>query len=76
MSEWMPIETAPKDGQLIVVWAIEPGDYGYTPDTTVVTVARWGYGGWRPTRGGGRYDNGIQPTHWLPLPAPPTAARP
>lgn len=72
MSEWQPIETAPKDGRLIVVHGIEPGEYGYTEDRPNTTVARWAYGGWQPTRGGGRYDHGIRPTHWMPLPEPPS----
>lgn len=70
--EWQPIETAPKDGTRILVWALE--GYG---------IAYWGNGAYnRSTRS---YDlcwvNGLRVlrkarcfrnvTHWMPLPNPP-----
>lgn len=57
---WQPIETAPKDGTEVLV--CDNGD---------VCVANWEagplYTGWRAD-----WHGGIQPTDWLPLPAPPT----
>jgi len=59
MSEWQPIETAPKDGTIIIVSA------------PAVGAARWsrfrdieGYWEWFS---GGTCD----PDYWMPLPSPP-----
>jgi hypothetical protein len=70
---WRPIETAPKDGTRVLVYATMRGaalgghdrgkDYG-----TWIVIAAWepDYGFWV---------DGSQctpePTHWMPLPAPP-----
>lgn len=65
-SAWQAIDTAPKDGTLIDVWATER-----VPDV------KWLRGYWRHWALDG-YDNmawvpidGLTPTHWMPLPAPP-----
>ena len=67
MSEWQPIETAPKDGTRVL--ASQSGH---------VFTARWapGFAAVYPGGGGpGWYDEILdrraQPTHWMPLPAPP-----
>ena len=74
MSEWQPIETAPKDGTSVIVyngkyvteacWLDQPDDDGHT--------------GWCESGfcfGGILYDlhNEMDddPTHWMPLPKPP-----
>ena len=68
-SEWQPIETAPKDGTVIlacfdkwyhpmaVCWA------AYHPNAK-------GKACWRTSAIGG--DKVEQLTHWMPLPSPPT----
>lgn len=62
---WLPIETAPKDGNCLL--AIETDD-GYT----FAVLERDKKGNWihegEPTYRHGYYFN---PTHWRPLPAPP-----
>ena len=72
--EWQPIETAPKDGTEILVWA---------GSCVVVSWRRLngiGYPreAWRLVHGAyssgdeGDWSNEVEhPTHWMPLPAPP-----
>ena len=57
MTEWQPIETAPKDG-FALVWR-KGWDRPYI--TNITTRRRpWGSGG------------DLDPTHWQPLPEPPS----
>ena len=79
--DWQPIETAPKDGTQIDVWA-----KGYRiPDVKWGTPPHVCYGGYCdscPTRecwydANGLAldeDSGEEPTHWMPLPPPPALA--
>ena len=76
MSDWQPIETAPKDrtefigfdgvGVFCYSWQAEPDD----DDHTGWCIACYSFGGVL-------YDlhsvPGRAPTHWMPLPAPPVA---
>ena len=69
--EWQPIETAPKDGESILVfnsygisevqWCNEQ-DYDVPHDWWYIDGMKAGYFGLR----------GDEPTHWMPLPAPPS----
>lgn len=76
MSDWRPIETAPKDGTIVDLWIQIPeiGD-GYR-----VTDAEWRKGEWQINECG-EFDSEIRlrrmdgqnfATHWMPLPDPPT----
>ena len=63
MTEWQPIETAPKDGTRVLAW-----EYPY------YTVVFWDDDEeepytpcWKISYGGDIMD----PTHWMPLPEPP-----
>lgn len=58
-SEWQPIETAPKDGSMFLGCVV-----GFAP-----LVAAWDDYGNRWVSQPDEY--GYEPTHWLPLPAPP-----
>jgi len=59
MSEWQPIETAPKDGQNVLVY----NKYGIQIGCWSVVQPEWCYQDtYLPMR---------QPTHWMPLPEPP-----
>lgn len=67
MSAWRPIETAPKDGTRVLVWAL--GD---------VFLASFGYdigdgSAWQPEYAEVPMfdDPDSAPTHWMPLPEPP-----
>ena len=59
---WQPIETAPRDGTLILVAVKHIG---------CDVVSFWG-AGWRETTNGLMLRD--EPTHWQPLPAPPSDA--
>lgn len=67
---WQPIETAPRDGtHVLCVWACAWGEMVYEGWCQSAGTARDGGDFWRshslvPVSG--------RPTHWMPLPAPPT----
>lgn len=74
MADWQPIETAPKDGMRVTLFA--QGKYG--PNDTYWAISSWfdaahpgamegAQSGWAD------WPYAIEPTHWQPLPAPPTA---
>lgn len=63
MSEWQPIETAPKDGTIILLWYKAIGH----------EMAFWNGKSWDD---GDFYDNlgsDADFTHWMPLPKAPDA---
>lgn len=53
---WRPIETAPRDGDPVLVWMLASGH---------CAIASWRPEGWHVS--GWK----ISPTHWMPLPAAP-----
>lgn len=57
--EWQPIETAPKQGRMILCWDGSHINKGYHS-------AR----GWCVAHNS-NYKGGFKPTHWTPLPDPP-----
>ena len=66
MSEWKPIETAPKDGTLICVWSARIGwplivRRNETHNCWTMILPRTGY----------INDPELDPTHWHSLPDPP-----
>jgi hypothetical protein len=67
--EWQPIETAPKDGTLVLLLDIH-GNHRIGGYELNCQNRKWGTG-WE----GGDWDFKIdfdpQPTHWMPLPQPP-----
>lgn len=65
--DWQAIETAPKDGAHILGW-----------DGKEMTTVRWVTfrdRGWWELISSGFYaeDSSWEPTHWQPLPSPPSA---
>jgi hypothetical protein len=83
MWEWQPIETAPEDGTLVLVWGPQ---MGVACDGMSIaawhdderTIAEVGRPAWRAYVAGFRvYDDSNldlsnQPTHWMPRPLPPS----
>ncbi len=70
MSEWQPIETAPRDGRQIMVWVANGNitPHCFAP-VSITSDSSW----WDDSTG-----DQIEPikgaTHWMPLPEPPTKA--
>ena len=75
--QWQPIETAPRDGMPVLLYYVNPG--GQSEMGMWRSEIRVGRGevrqGWRYLRShSATYDLDHQPTHWMPLPAPPIPA--
>lgn len=73
MSEWQPIETAPKDGTEIFTAKMKPerfGSYFYA------VRSKWRGSEWVMDLGDRWSPFDPDPTHWMPLPAPPTPETP
>lgn len=78
MSEWRPIETAPRDGTRIAIARDMGAPWGW-----VRGIAQYesynGIEGWCPICGFSEPPGELglaAPTHWMPLPSPPQAALP
>jgi hypothetical protein len=67
--EWQPIETAPKDGTTVLGWIPRLG-YVARQDCVPMNWSGWGGGVWENTTSGHKL--GTEPTHWMPLPPPPS----
>ncbi len=76
MSEWQPIETAPKDGGSVLLFIDRTAIEGQWDNETRADGYVYGDGKWvvdsLPSHGCGccSYDN-PEPTHWMPLPEAP-----
>jgi len=72
MSEWQPIETAPKDGEPILVWAPNWGAHGgHVVARWWVRSSGWIVDEWDRDPPGYVDATTLDPAHWMPLPAPP-----
>ena len=70
---WEDIATAPRDGTVVWVYGTISGDWGYTPDRKDMAKAVYHSNRWCFAQPMGRHDPSTwQPTHWRPLPAPPS----
>jgi hypothetical protein len=81
MSDWQPIETAPRDGKsvllfypdqepaerLVVGWFENFGPY----EKEMGAAGMWSEGGYVSKDGSIVGGTGPHPTHWLPIPEPP-----
>ena len=75
MTDWQPIETAPRDGTLILLWDPE-GDPPYFPARFMRDdrPPRSPHGAFVWCQGSPAFGDRLAenvPTHWMPLPAPP-----
>lgn len=61
MSNWQPIETAPKDGTEVLIWVELHGFMRRAVSHYAGQYADWVIPGIA----------GLNPTHWMPLPEPP-----
>lgn len=78
MSEWQPIETAPKDGTVVLLFGLWAGEVGGIAQEPQIDIGRWSGGrsdygsdGWWGLITGDAYGCWMRPTHWMPLPQPP-----
>jgi hypothetical protein len=69
MAEWQPIETAPRDGQSLIV-----ARFPYTGRFPPVMLTRWVRKRHLPGKVMGWRKVMWEPTHWMPLPAPPSSS--
>lgn len=75
MSEWQPIETAPRDGSQILVYRPQ-AHLTNDPQVKVCRSVQHDKGCWEKTVPPGMdstnfTDGYCKPTHWMPLPQPP-----
>lgn len=72
MAEWQPIETAPTDGTVVDLWIVATDCQFRAPDFKFCD-GRW-VGSTSDESLDWHYGNvGMNPTHWMPVPAaPPT----
>lgn len=76
MTEWRTIDSAPKDGTRIITFHL------WTTYIQMVGISYWGSQGmynapaWHTYSATGAINHIDQPTHWMPLPAPPKTALP
>ena len=79
MTEWQPIETAPKDGSRVLIcgsggeidiasyteqWSVRDYFVRHAKDDDVYKTVKEECGYWET-------DVAFNPTHWMPLPRPP-----
>jgi hypothetical protein len=69
MSEWQPIETAPKDATTVRVLTRDGREVDAHWACDLSGSEQPAFVGWFEDLGS--YYGGITPTHWQPLPAPP-----
>lgn len=71
--QWQPIETAPKDGTVIVV---RGNNHGWPENGHHICIATWQYDCWIEGSDWNDTSELTYLTHWMPLPAAPGAAAP
>jgi hypothetical protein len=73
--DWQPIETAPKDAPVLLFGMTNPDERMVRFKKPVVFSGYWESLDEAWCAHGSHWDGPFfQPTHWMPLPAPPTTA--
>lgn len=75
MSEWQPIETAPRD-EIVLLYGLTAGEISGVSDEPAICIgSRTGKGNYPgfewACEGTDAYAVWAKPTHWMPLPGPP-----
>lgn len=73
-SGWQPIETAPKDGTPVLLWAFVETELGGRGEKRERVLAQWEYEKWRAVHQCYYSIDAEEPTHWMPIPEHPTEA--
>lgn len=70
--DWQPIETAPRDGTRVLLWACDPCYPKGKPLVGYFENNKWHLSGHEFTECWiNNFDEYFNPTHWMPLPEPP-----
>ena len=75
--EWQPIETAPKDGTWVLCYGLAHDEDASEPRIFTAVWTNWRNGKklknwwWQFAWFDGGYYGECEPTHWMPIPAPP-----
>lgn len=79
MSEWQPIETAPRDGTRILLFTQWRGDEISPEPFSEIQIGEWDEGNPAPgvwhRRAGWSVEKVGDATHWMPLPPAPDGSR-
>ena len=74
--DWQPIDTAPNDIPILVFGGTWQGEIGDDEPSNIAHVMRQ-YGSAFDVIGGSGYSSWVNsPTHWMPLPDPPSTTPP
>lgn len=71
--QWLPIESAPKDGTPLMVWVAEDDAVG-THCLAPISITNDGW--WWDDSTGDQIRRILSATHWMPLPPPPAKDSP
>lgn len=66
--EWQGMETAPKDGDIIIAYGVMSFEMDMENDEKCTTLVEWAHGGWRPAGPTARGFKKFYPEKWRPLP--------
>lgn len=72
LREWQPIVTAPKDGTEVLLYRPSVQCERKVFTGNIITGCGWANGKWNSE--GAICSSGYEPTHWMPIPDPPTDA--